>query len=106
MPDADRLTLTDLPRLPAADFWSLRFVEEHCETYAVRKNVAMPFVASTDRGAMATVYVDGGYGYAATGDTSRGRPARSAGARGAVGAQHREAGAVRLEVAAPPRAAR
>jgi len=70
MPDADRLTLTDLPRLPAADFWSLRFVEEHCETYAVRKNVAMPFVASTDRGAMATVYIDGGYGYAATADTS------------------------------------
>ena len=53
-----------------ADFWSLRFVEERCETYAVRKNVAMPFVASTDSGAMATVYVDGGYGYAATGDIS------------------------------------
>ena len=53
-----------------ADFWSLRFVDEYCETYAVRKNVPMPFVASTDRGAMATAYVDGGYGYAATGDTS------------------------------------
>ena len=37
---------------------------------AVRKNVAMPYVAATDLGAMATVYVDGGYGYAATGDTS------------------------------------
>ena len=70
MPDADRLTLSDLPRLDDVDFWSLRFVEEHCESFAVRKNVAMPFVASTDRGAMATVYVDGGYGYAATGDTS------------------------------------
>jgi predicted Zn-dependent protease len=70
MPDADRLTLSELPRLDNVDFWSLRFVEEHCETFAVRKNVAMPFVASTDRGAMATVYVDGGYGYAATGDTS------------------------------------
>ena len=70
MPDADRLTLSDLPRLDNVDFWSLRFVEEHCETFAVRKNVAMPFVASTDRGAMATVYVDGGYGYAATGDVS------------------------------------
>jgi predicted Zn-dependent protease len=53
-----------------ADFWSLRFVDERCETYAVRKNIPMPFVASTDRGAMATVYADGGYGYAATGDTS------------------------------------
>ena len=70
MPDADRLTFSDLPRLDDVDFWSLRFVEEYCETYAVRKNVAMPFVASTDRGAMASVYVDGGYGYAATGDTS------------------------------------
>ena len=53
-----------------ADFWSLRFVDERCESYAVRKNVAMPYVASTDRGVMATVYVDGGYGYAATSDTS------------------------------------
>jgi len=53
-----------------ADFWSLRFVEETCETYAVRKNVPLPFAAATDRGVMASVYVDGGYGYAATGDTS------------------------------------
>ncbi|HTQ00751.1 MAG TPA: TldD/PmbA family protein [Casimicrobiaceae bacterium] len=53
-----------------ADFWSLRFVEERSESYAVRKNVAMPFSACTDRGVMATVYADGGYGYAATGDTS------------------------------------
>ena len=53
-----------------ADFWSLRFVDERCETYAVRKNIPMPYVAVTDRGAMATVYVDGGYGYAAAGDMS------------------------------------
>ncbi len=53
-----------------ADFWSIRLVEERSEAYAVRKNVPMPFQASTDRGAMATVYADGGYGYAATGDTS------------------------------------
>lgn len=53
-----------------ADFWSLRFVDEYCETYAVRKNVPMPYIACTDRGVMATAYVDGGYGYAATGDTS------------------------------------
>jgi predicted Zn-dependent protease len=53
-----------------ADFWSLRFVEERSEMFAVRKNVAMPYTASTDRGVMATVYADGGYGYAATGDTS------------------------------------
>ena len=53
-----------------ADFWSLRFVEETSASYAVRKNVALPFAASSDRGAMASVYVDGGYGYAATSDTS------------------------------------
>ncbi len=53
-----------------ADFWSLRFVDERSEDYAVRKNVPMPLVATTDRGAMATVYADGGYGYAATSDTS------------------------------------
>jgi len=53
-----------------ADFWSLRFVEEHAETCGVRKNVPMPYSAVTDRGVMATVYADGGYGYAATADTS------------------------------------
>ena len=53
-----------------ADFWSVRFVDERSESYAVRKNVPMPLAAVTDRGAMATVYADGGYGYAATSDLS------------------------------------
>ncbi len=53
-----------------ADFWSLRFVDERGESYAVRKNVPMPLAAITDRGAMASVYADGGYGYAATSDLS------------------------------------
>jgi predicted Zn-dependent protease len=53
-----------------ADFWSLRFVEESSECYAVRKNVPQPLAVATDRGVMATVYADGGYGYAATSDTS------------------------------------
>ena len=53
-----------------ADFWSLRFVEETSESYAVRKNVPQPLEVSTDRGVMATVYADGGIGYAATSDTS------------------------------------
>jgi len=71
MPDADRFTLSDLAPLRLdADFWSLRWVEEACDSYAVRKNVALPFSASTDRGVMATVYAGGGYGYAATADTS------------------------------------
>jgi len=71
MPDADRFSASELPPLRfAADYWSLRFVDETAESYAVRKNVALPFTASTDRGAMATVYAGGGCGYAATGDTS------------------------------------
>jgi predicted Zn-dependent protease len=53
-----------------ADFWSLRFVDETCESFTVRKNVALPFVVSHDRGVMASVYAGGGYGYAATADTS------------------------------------
>jgi predicted Zn-dependent protease len=71
MPDADRLTLPDLSSLArGTDFWSLRIVEETSETFVVRKNVALPPYACSDRGAMATVYANGGYGYAATGDTS------------------------------------
>jgi predicted Zn-dependent protease len=71
MPDADRLTLPDLSSLArGTDFWSLRIVEETSESFVVRKNVALPPYACSDRGAMATVYANGGYGYAATGDTS------------------------------------
>ncbi len=53
-----------------ADFWSLRFVDEASDSCCVRKNVALPFERSRDRGVMATVYAAGGYGYAATADTS------------------------------------
>src|SRR5450755_3135947 len=55
----------------AADFWSLRMVDERAENYCVRKNVAQPPSMSLDSGAMLTVYAGGGYGYAATSDTSR-----------------------------------
>src|SRR4029434_3133153 len=71
MPDADGIDLPDLASLaPAVDFWSLRLVEETSESYTVRKNIALPLCTATDRGAMASVYAGGGYGYAATGDTS------------------------------------
>jgi predicted Zn-dependent protease len=58
------------PAALGADFWSLRFVEEVSESFWVRKNVPQPFTMVTDRGVMATVYAGGGYGYAATADTS------------------------------------
>ena len=55
----------------AGDFWSLRAVDERAENFAVRKNVPQPPATSADRGAMLTVYADGGCGYAATSDLSR-----------------------------------
>jgi predicted Zn-dependent protease len=54
----------------AADFWSLRLVDERSESYAVRKNVAQPPLLLADRGAMLTVYAGRGSGYAATCDLS------------------------------------
>jgi predicted Zn-dependent protease len=61
----------DLPRLAlAADFWSLRFVDQSVTTCAVRKNVPLPLARSRDRGVMATVFANGGCGYAATSDLS------------------------------------
>ena len=53
-----------------ADFWSLRFVDETCASFSVRRNVQQPWSVNSDRGVMATVYANGGYGYAATADTS------------------------------------
>src|SRR5437867_11016508 len=54
-----------------ADFWSLRYVDERAENFSVRKNVPQPPALLIDRGAMLTVYADGGCGYAATSDLSR-----------------------------------
>ena len=60
-----------IPHIPlGADYWSLRFVEESCESFSVRKNVPQPLSLTTDRGVMVSVYAGGGYGYAATADTS------------------------------------
>jgi predicted Zn-dependent protease len=53
-----------------ARFWSLRMVDERAQNYVVRKNVAQPPASQTDRGAMLVAWADGGFGYAATSDTS------------------------------------
>ena len=55
-----------------ADYWSLRLVDEEAHSYTVRKGIVQPCTVTSDCGAMATVHAAGGYGYAATGDTSAG----------------------------------
>jgi predicted Zn-dependent protease len=64
--------------LPAVDFCSLRYVEEETETLRVRQNVMQPLHTQRSRGLMISVIHQGGYGYAATPDTS------DAGLRGAL----------------------
>jgi predicted Zn-dependent protease len=54
----------------SAPFWSLRFVEETHELFAVRQDTVEPPRLTIDRGAMLTVVTEGGYGYCATGDLS------------------------------------
>ncbi|MES2103599.1 MAG: TldD/PmbA family protein [Pseudomonadota bacterium] len=55
---------------PAADFCSLRVVDESSEQLLVRQNILQPLSTSRNRGAMITVIHQGGYGYAATSDLS------------------------------------
>ncbi|MEZ4406908.1 MAG: TldD/PmbA family protein [Polyangiales bacterium] len=50
--------------------WSLRVVDERSESLSVRKDVTQPPSILRDRGAMLTVYKNGGAGYAATSDLS------------------------------------
>jgi predicted Zn-dependent protease len=54
----------------AADFWSLRVVDEHIENHAVRNDVAQPLHTMRERGAMVTAWSGAGAGYAATADLS------------------------------------
>jgi len=70
MPDQSLLDVSAAAAGLDADFWSLRFVEETCESFSVQRNVQQPWAVSTDRGVMASVYAGGGYGYAATADMS------------------------------------
>jgi predicted Zn-dependent protease len=53
---------------PAADFWSIRVVDERNEHVAARRNVVQPVVKSHDLGAMITVRDGSGVGYAGTCD--------------------------------------
>jgi predicted Zn-dependent protease len=55
---------------PGCDYWTLRIVDEEHEGLAVRDDVAEPSSIGASRGAMLTVVVGGGVGYAATADLS------------------------------------
>ena len=55
---------------PAGDFWSLRLYDESTERLRVRQDVLQPPTLRQDRGAMVTVAVGGGVGYAASADIS------------------------------------
>lgn len=55
---------------PACDFWSLRVLRASTEHLSVTRGVADPVSLGEDLGAMITVHVDGGLGYAATSDVS------------------------------------
>ncbi len=48
----------------------LRMVEEDSEIWGVRRGVVQPAALSSQRGAMVTVWADGGVGYAASADVS------------------------------------
>jgi predicted Zn-dependent protease len=58
-------------RLPRDSRWSLRFVEGRYESIAWRQDVLQPLAKGLDRGALLTLMLDGGLGYAATADLSQ-----------------------------------
>jgi predicted Zn-dependent protease len=55
---------------PAADYWSLRLVQEETDHLAVRQGIAEPSALSMGMGAMVTLVTGGGVGYGATSDLS------------------------------------
>ena len=64
---------------PSVDFWTLRLTDETRETISVRQGVMQPVYNQLSRGALLTVVIGDGCGYAATSDLS------SSGLKRAVG---------------------
>jgi predicted Zn-dependent protease len=64
----DELTRRFRDVAPAAEFWSLRFVDERDENLTVRRNIVQPARTHRDTGVMITVADGGGVGYGATSD--------------------------------------
>ena len=55
---------------PSVDFWTLRLTDETRETISVRQGVMQPVYNQFSRGALLTVVIGDGCGYAATSDLS------------------------------------
>jgi predicted Zn-dependent protease len=68
--DPDSLAQRFRRLAPAADYCSLRAVEERSDSVSVRQDTAEPVRSSIDHGAMVTVIDGDGVGYAATSDLS------------------------------------
>jgi predicted Zn-dependent protease len=68
----ERWTLATRGLRPAADFWSVRFVDERTDDHTVRNDVPLPPRHVRERGAMVTAWAGAGAGYAATADLSAG----------------------------------
>ncbi|WP_298829987.1 TldD/PmbA family protein [uncultured Piscinibacter sp.] len=66
----DRLDTLTQRVAPSDARWTLRAVDETCETLQVRQDVAEPPQRSRDAGAMVSVAFGGGLGHAATADLS------------------------------------
>jgi predicted Zn-dependent protease len=66
----ERLTERFSTLASAADFFSVRFVDERTDDHQVRNDVAQPLRTVRDRGAMLTAWRGAGAGYAATPDLS------------------------------------
>jgi predicted Zn-dependent protease len=69
-PTAEQIARRSRSLAPAADYWSLRLVDEHRESLTVRQDVVQPPDTRLSRGVFVTIVDGGGIGYAATGDLS------------------------------------
>jgi predicted Zn-dependent protease len=67
-PTLEQIAKHGRAQAPAADYWSLRLVDERRESLSVRQDIVQPPSTRLNRGAFITVVDAGGIGYAATGD--------------------------------------
>ena len=68
--DLNQIALSFKNMAPNVDFWTLRLTDETREAICVRQGVMQPVVNQLARGALLTVVIGDGCGYAATSDLS------------------------------------